>query len=135
PTAMYDAWAAYDAKAVGTRLGGKLRRPARERTDANKARAIAYAACRALLFVHPEDAEWIRGEMKRMGHDPDDASTDTAKPEGVGNVAAAAVIELRSHDGANQLGDEIGSSGKPYSDYSDYSPQNPPGEFHATGPC
>ncbi len=26
-TAMYDAWAAYDATAVGTRLGGSLRRP------------------------------------------------------------------------------------------------------------
>src|SRR5258708_1784485 len=30
-TAMYDAWAAYDDKAIGTRLGGKLRRPAGER--------------------------------------------------------------------------------------------------------
>lgn len=27
-TCAYDAWAAYDAKAVGTRLGGTLRRPA-----------------------------------------------------------------------------------------------------------
>ncbi len=27
-TAMYDAWAAYDEKAVGSRLGDKLRRPA-----------------------------------------------------------------------------------------------------------
>ena len=35
-TCMYDAWAAYDADAIGTRLGGKLRRPAGERTDANK---------------------------------------------------------------------------------------------------
>ena len=34
--AMYDAWAAYDDKAVGTRLSGKLRRPAEERTIANK---------------------------------------------------------------------------------------------------
>ncbi len=31
-TAMYDAWAAYDPVAVGTRLGGTLRRPAAERT-------------------------------------------------------------------------------------------------------
>src|SRR5215203_4642880 len=37
-TCMYDAWAAYDEKAVGTRLGGKLRRPAAERTEANKAK-------------------------------------------------------------------------------------------------
>src|SRR5258708_35568599 len=48
-TAMYDAWAAYDAKAVGTRLGGKLRRPANERTPQNKAKAISYATYRALV--------------------------------------------------------------------------------------
>src|SRR5437868_3392322 len=35
-TAMYDAWAAYDAKAVGTRLAGSLRRPAGERIISNK---------------------------------------------------------------------------------------------------
>ena len=52
-TAMYDAWAAYDAVAVGTRLGGKLRRPAAERTLTHKQVAIAYAAYRALLFVYP----------------------------------------------------------------------------------
>src|SRR2546426_2561910 len=35
-TAMYDAWAAYDNQAVGTRLGGALRRPPVERTPARK---------------------------------------------------------------------------------------------------
>jgi hypothetical protein len=35
-SAAYDAWAAYDAKAVGTRLGGSLRRPSSERTTANR---------------------------------------------------------------------------------------------------
>src|SRR6476620_3981426 len=38
-TCMYDAWAAYDDKAVGTRLGDKLRRPQSERTLANKEKA------------------------------------------------------------------------------------------------
>ena len=52
-TAMYDAWAAYDPTAVGTRLGGSLRRPAAERTDANKSQAISYAAYRALLNLFP----------------------------------------------------------------------------------
>src|SRR5262245_35247594 len=32
-TCMYDAWAAYDDVAVGTRAGGALRRPPRERTE------------------------------------------------------------------------------------------------------
>src|SRR5687768_7469652 len=39
-TSVYDAWAAYDPVAVGTRLGGSLRRPAAERTIANKSAAI-----------------------------------------------------------------------------------------------
>jgi hypothetical protein len=123
-TAMYDAWAAYDAKAVGTRLGGALRRPAAERTPANKEKAIAYAAYRALLAVYPEDKAWLAEQMKAQGHDPEDASTDRSKPQGVGNVAAQAVIDYRMHDGANQLGDEVGSNGKPYSDYTFYECRN-----------
>jgi uncharacterized protein DUF6851 len=47
-TCMYDAWAAYDERAVATQLGGALRRPAGERTLAIKQRAISYAAFRAL---------------------------------------------------------------------------------------
>ena len=125
-TAMYDAWAAYDDKAVGTRLGGKLRRPKSERTLANKEKAIAYAAYRALLFVYDEDKEWIREQLKQKGFDPDNASTDVKTPEGIGITAANAVIEYRRHDGANQLGDAQGSSGKPYSDYTGYQPVNTP---------
>src|SRR5918995_3926257 len=40
-TAMYDAWAAYDAVAVGTRLGGTLRRPPAERTLAYRSLAVS----------------------------------------------------------------------------------------------
>src|SRR5438477_12346712 len=40
-TCMYDAWAAYDRDATGTRLGGSLRRPAAERSRANKREAIS----------------------------------------------------------------------------------------------
>ncbi len=125
-TAMYDAWAAYDAKAVGTRLGGKLRRPKSERTLANKEKAIGYAAHRALLFVYDEDQDWIREEFKKKGFDPDNASTDVKTPEGIGNVAAKAVIEYRRHDGSNQLGDEPGGNGKRYADYTGYQPVNTP---------
>src|SRR5262249_26970104 len=48
-TAIYDAWAAYDDTAIGTQLGGRLRRPRSERTDVNKEIAIAYASYRAML--------------------------------------------------------------------------------------
>jgi hypothetical protein len=40
-TCMYDAWAAYDDRAVGTQLAGVLRRPPAERTIANKQEAIS----------------------------------------------------------------------------------------------
>jgi PAP2 superfamily len=123
-TAMYDAWAAYDDKAVGTRLGGKLRRPKGERTLANKEKAIAFAGYRALLFVYAEDGEWIRQQFQALGYNPDDVSVDVTKPEGVGKVAAKAVIDYRRHDGSNQLGDEPGSNGTPYSDYTGYQPVN-----------
>jgi hypothetical protein len=43
-TCMYDAWSAYDERAVGTQLQSALRRPSSERTLANKQRAISYAA-------------------------------------------------------------------------------------------
>ena len=101
-TAMYDAWAAYDPTAVGTRLGGSLRRPAAERTDAYKSQAISYAGYRALLNLFPARSADFRALMTAMGYDPDDASTDPASPTGVGNQAAAAVLAFRATDGSNQ---------------------------------
>ncbi len=124
-TAMYDAWAPYDEKAVGTRFGGKLRRPAEERTLANKERAIGQAVGRMLLNLYPKDAEWIRAQMAANGADADDASTDVTQARGIGNVVAQALIDYRRHDGANQYGDEKGSNGQPYSDYTGYAPVNP----------
>jgi hypothetical protein len=125
-TAMFDAWAAYDARAVGTRLGGKLRRPSGECTPSNKEKAIAYAITRVLLDMYAEDAAWIKDRVARLGIDPNDRSTDPAKPQGIGNLAAAALLDYRHHDGSNQLGDEVGSNGKPYSDFTHYQPVNPP---------
>src|SRR5262249_6828231 len=106
---------------------GKMRRPKKERTQANKETAISYAAYRALLFVYAEDADWIRSEFKKRGYDPDDMTTDPSKPQGVGNAAAAAVIAFRRDDGSNQLGGAKGStSPNPYADYTGYVPKNTP---------
>jgi hypothetical protein len=91
-TSMYDAWAAYDDKAVGTRFGDKLRRPKSERTLANKEKAIAYATYRAMLYIFSDDTQWIKDQFSKRGLNPDDNTTDLSKPQGVGNVAAAAVI-------------------------------------------
>jgi hypothetical protein len=127
-TCMYDAWAAYDRIAVGTRLGGQVQRPARERTLANKETAISYAAYRAALDLFPWDkASVFDPLMASLGLDPGDASTDPARPAGIGNLAAQAVLEFRHRDGANQLGDEHGGTpGVPYSDYTGFEPVNAP---------
>ncbi len=123
-TAMFDAWACYDEKAVGTVLGGSLRRPAGERTANNKRKAMAFAAYRAIVDQHPFTTTHITALMHAWGYDVDDRSTDPATPQGIGNRCAAALLAARHHDGANQLGDEVGGSGEAYSDYTFYTPIN-----------
>jgi len=127
-TRIYDAWAAYDQKAVGTRLGGSLRRPPAERTLPNIQQAISYAAYRAASDLFPGSISSVFDPlMQTLGYDPGDLSTDTSTPTGVGNVAARAVLDLRHRDGANQLGDEPGGiPGVPYSDYTGCTPANAP---------
>lgn len=125
-TAMYDAWAAYDERAVGSRYGDKLRRPNKEHTLANKQAAISYASYHALVFVYPESRDWLAEEMTKLGYNPALVSTDPETPEGIGYLVAQALIEYRKNDGANQLGNEAGSDGTPYSDYTYYRPVNPP---------
>jgi PAP2 superfamily len=121
---MFQAWAAYDAKAVGPVLGQQFRRPRPERTDANRNAAISYAAYRAMLSLYPSDEPALRAEMQSRGLDPDNFSTRLSTAAGVGNVAAAAVIQSRRRDGSNATGDEPGSVGGPYSDYTGYQPIN-----------
>ena len=131
-TCMFDAWAAYDKRAVGTRLGGSLRRPPRERTLANKTEAISYGAYRAAVDLFPADAAMFASLMHSLGFDPDDESMDITTPVGIGNVACKAVLDFRHHDGSNQLGDEPGGTpGVPYSDYTGYAPVNDPMDMNA----
>jgi hypothetical protein len=120
-TATYDAWAAYDAVAKGTRLGSQLRRPASERTLANKNKAISFAAYKVLtdLFPasrHPRIGEAdFAGQMAELGYTPNN-STNRTKPDGIGNVAAQAVLDYRHADGSNQLNG--------YADTTNYQPVN-----------
>jgi hypothetical protein len=123
-TCVFDAWAAYDRVAVGTRLGGPLRRPAHERSLANKSKAISFAAYRAAADLFPAS--------KATFFDPLMASLeyDAAAPFGageIGDVAARAVLDFRHGDGSNQLGDAPGgTAGVPYSDYTGFVPANAP---------
>jgi hypothetical protein len=119
-TAIYDAWAAYDPVAVGTRLGAGLRQPAAERTVDNKTRAVSFAAYAALVDLFPTRQASYAQQMADLGYVID--GTDTSTAAMVGAVAAQAVLDFRHRDGANQLGDLNG--GAPYSDYTGYQPVN-----------
>jgi uncharacterized protein DUF6851/vanadium-dependent haloperoxidase-like protein len=127
-TCIYDAWAAYDERAVGTRLGGLLRRPPAEHTAANRKQTLSFAAYRAGTDLFPASTASVFDPlMRELGYNGDDRSTDTTTPTGIGNVAARAVLEFRHRDGSNQLGDEPGgTAGVPYSDYTGYLPANAP---------
>jgi hypothetical protein len=122
-TAMFDAWAAYDDAAVGTRLGASLRRPVAEHTPASKSEAISYAAYRALVDLFPAQTARFDAQMARLGLDPSNASDDVTTPAGIGNRAAAALLAYRHADGSNQHG-TLGASGLPYSDYTGFLPVN-----------
>jgi hypothetical protein len=123
-TCMYDAWAAYDQVAIGTQLGGLLRRPFSEQTDANKREAVSYAAFRALVDILSSDTSAVYLPlMRQLGYDPNDNSRDIETPVGVANVACGAVLEFRHHDRSNQLGDLAQG---PYSDWTKYHAVNKP---------
>jgi len=122
--AVFDAWSRYDEAATPVYLTGVERRPADEQTLANKEVAISYAAFRAMNEYYYSDEPMFRKFMEELGYDPDNHSMDPATPEGVGNLAAKAVIEARKGDGANQYAEEDGSNGQPYFDYTGYAPVN-----------
>lgn len=127
-TSIFDACAAYDRIAVGTRLGGALRRPAHERSLANNRQAISFAAYRAAIDLFPASrASVFDPLMEDLGYDAQDRSTDAATPTGIGNLAAQALLDFRHRDGANQLGDQPGGiPGTPYSDYTGFTSPNAP---------
>jgi hypothetical protein len=126
-TCIYDAWAAYDPVASGTRLGTSLRRPEPERTDANRISALNVAAYQAAVDILPGQ----RGRFDRLLRDLNSAAAAPAgsdSPPAIGARACQAVLDFRHGDGSNQLGDIPGSSGAPYSDYTNYQPVNTPDE-------
>lgn len=125
-TGIFDAWAAYDPVAVGTQLGGTLRRPEGERTLNNKNKAISFAAHRTLVDLFPSQKTKFNNLMASLGYDTTESiSTNTSTAAGIGNVVAQALLDSRRYDGSNQLGN-LSASGIPYSDYTGYTPVNTP---------
>ena len=124
--AMYEAWAPFDDKARGVMFGDSLRRPASERTQANKEAAISYAAACALKDQYPESGAMVDAALTRFGYDPMRGVASRRDAAGVGVLVGEKLCAHKHVDGANQLGDEVGSAGAPYSDYTGYVPVNPP---------
>jgi Domain of unknown function (DUF6851) len=87
-TSMYEAWAAYDPVAVGTRLGGSLRQPPAKRTLSRKSKAISFAAYRALLNLYPSRAADFTAFMKALGYNPNNTSTEASGSPRGGNTDA-----------------------------------------------
>ncbi|MEV8095688.1 vanadium-dependent haloperoxidase [Kitasatospora sp. NPDC085879] len=115
--AIFDAWACYDSCAVGTRFGGSLRRPRRERTLANKNEAVSYAAHLAMRDLFPNQAAAADSFLRSLGYDPD-AAAGPNTPAGIGRRTAQAVLDFRRQDGANQSGG--------YTDTTGYTALNQP---------
>ena len=104
-TAIYDAWAAYDPVAVDTRqrlrANPDLRQPAAERTQANKERAVSFAAYTALVDLFPARTAYSTSAWPRSAMSPTAPTRPT--PATVGATAAQAVLDFRHADGSNQL--------------------------------
>lgn len=121
---IFDAWSRYDQKAMPVYLTDVERRPSGEQNLKNKEIAISYAAFGAMKEYYYSDTAMFRKFMMELGLDPDNKSLDPNTPEGIGNLAAKAVIEARKKDGSNQYGEVEGSKGEPYFDYTHYNPVN-----------
>ena len=77
---MYDAWAAHDDLALGSRLGDQLRRPPADRTEEAKREAASFAAHRALTDLFPSQAAAFATLMGELGYDPDAVGPVTERP-------------------------------------------------------
>ena len=129
-TCAFDAWAAYDEKARGTRFGKRLKMPAAGRTEVNKQTSVAFAAYRAAVDLFPQAPQraFFDALFQQQGFDRTNTSTDISTAPGIGNVACQAVLDFRHHDHANQLGEE--NNGAPYSDWTGYQPVNTPDQIN-----
>ena len=122
--AVFDAWSRFDSTANPVYLRQVDRTPGAEHTLANKEKAIGFAAYRTLIAFYPADSVILKEYMQSLGYDPANTSIDPNTPEGIGNLAAQAVLDARRNDGSNQFGDLGNSNGKAYFDYSGYTPVN-----------
>ncbi|MEO0655750.1 MAG: DUF6851 domain-containing protein, partial [Pseudomonadota bacterium] len=114
-TAMYDAWSAYDAHAMHVSIDQEGGNRKVSGSDADKAKAMSFAALTVLLDLYPEQEALYREVMEtRLGYSLDD---DGSREAHIGIDAAQDLLALRADDGANQAGG--------FADTTGYTPFNP----------
>ena len=123
-SAVYDAWAAYDAAAYGAYTD--IVRPLEEHTEANKAIAVSYAFYDMLSLFFPGQQTKFDAFMAQLGHDPAASGNGASDPITVARTAAQGVLSARSDDGSNFAND--------FADTSGYVPTNDPQEGSAGAP-
>lgn len=117
-TAMFDAWTRYDDRARPLYLSGVARAPKGPEFEREKAISISYAAARTLYTYYPDCRNEIMRLMDEMGLEFQNYTLDPETPEGIGNLAARAVIESHRNDLSNQF------ASPPYHDFTGYVPVN-----------
>lgn len=122
-TAIYDAWAVHDAQALPVRMGAARISGA---TESQVEKAIAHAAHAVLRDQFPSEAATFDAMLASQGSSASHPNLhNPATPEGVGTLAAEAVLAHAHADGANQAGH--------YADTTGYMPVNMP--MHVTSPA
>lgn len=118
--AMYDAWAAYDATAIGVVVDEAQTASMPSDVDT----AISYAALRVLQHRYATaiggavSLDCYQEFMGVLGLDPDDETAVGNTPIAVGNRIGNAVIAHYANDGANEANG--------YMDTTGWTPTNPP---------
>jgi PAP2 superfamily len=118
-TAIFDTWALTKSNVKPTQIGLPRAGFKASTTDLNT--AFSYAAYRALVNLYPEQKAFFDTEMANRALDINYVEQTAATPAGLGNAAAAKVLEFRSKDGSNQMGDLAAGA---YRDYTGYTPVN-----------
>lgn len=116
-TAMYDAWSSYDETAVRVSFDAEGDNLEVTGTDADKAKAMSFAAVKILQGLFPDNAsvaELVETIMvDRLGYTLEDDGSVAAQ---IGIDAAEDMLALRATDGSNQAGG--------YADDTGYVPFN-----------
>ena len=120
-SAMYDAWAAYDHRAVGTRLGDLLHCPQAEPSEQTK-EAVSFAAYHALIDLFPTRRELFVAVMDRLGYD----RTRSAALAHRALSAPSRPTQCSASTTATGPTNSATRAPGPYADWTDYRPVNPP---------